>query len=142
MLRSLNRFFDVVFALIFVRTIEFLPLPQSGQLLTAPHGILSIIGSSPANITRIVFCLIVVVYYWSRKNALLSIVQTANGTFALLSLTGLAALCVFVYALAADPTYVGGWPTLLLMWLSVTLSMPGSFQARRRRLPNEWRAST
>lgn len=36
MLRSLNRFLDVVFALAFFRTIEFLPLPQSGQFTNVP----------------------------------------------------------------------------------------------------------
>ena len=121
-LQSLNRFLDVVFALLFFRTIEFLPLPQSGQLVTSPLGILSIVGSSPANITRVAFCLIIIIYYWSRKNTLLGVVQSANGTFALISVTSLAALCVFVYALAADPTYVGGWPTLLLQSASLLIA--------------------
>jgi hypothetical protein len=114
MLRTLNRFLDVLFALAFFRTIEFLPMPQSTQLTTLPYGILSVMGSSPANLTRVVFCLIIIVYYWSRKNTLLGVVQAANGAFALLSVASLAALFVFLYALAADPTYVGGWPTLLL----------------------------
>lgn len=119
LLRSLNRFLDVVFALIFFRAIEFLPMPQGAQLLTSPYGILSVIGGSTANVTRVVFCLIVVVYYWSRKNTLLGAVQSANGTFALFCILSLAALCVFVYALAADPTYVGGWPTLVLQSASL-----------------------
>ena len=113
-LRSLNRFLDVVFALAFFRTIDFLPMAQGTQLSTLPYGVLSLIASSPANITRVAFCLIVIVYYWSRKNTLLAVLQTANGVFALLSVASVAALFVFLYALAVDPTYVGGWPTLLL----------------------------
>src|SRR5579871_1594964 len=113
-LRSLDRLLDVLFALAFFRTIEFLPMAQGTQLSSLPYGILSVIGSSPANITRVAFCLIIIIYYWSRKNALLAVLQTANGVFALLSVASVAALFVFLYALAADPTYVGGWPTLLL----------------------------
>ncbi len=121
-LTSLNRFLDVSFALAFFRTIEFLPMARSSQLSSLPHGVLSVIGSSPANITRVAFCLIVIVYYWSRKNALLGVVQAANGTFALFSVTSLAALFVFLYALAVDPTYVGGWPTLLLQSASLLVA--------------------
>src|SRR5579883_73477 len=121
-LRSLNRLLDVSFALAFFRTIEFLPMAQSRQLATLPYGILSLIGSSPANLTRVVFCSIVVVYYWSRKNTLLAVVQTANVIFALLSVASLAALFVFIYALAVDPTYVGGWPTLLLQSASLLVA--------------------
>jgi hypothetical protein len=55
MLRSLNRFLDVLFALAFFRTIEFLPMAPGTQLSTLPYGILSLIGSSPANVTRVVF---------------------------------------------------------------------------------------
>jgi hypothetical protein len=113
-LRSLDRLLDVLFALAFFRTIEFLPMARSTQLSALPYGILSLIGSSPANITRVVFCLIIIVYYWSRKNTLLAVLQRANGIFSLLSLASVAALFVFLYALAVDPTYVGGWPTLLL----------------------------
>src|SRR5579863_8690911 len=91
-LRSLNRFLDVVFALAFFRTIDFLPMAQGTQLSTLPYGVLSLIASSPANITRVAFCLIVIVYYWSRKNTLLAVLQTANGIFALLSVSSLAAL--------------------------------------------------
>jgi hypothetical protein len=122
MLRTLNRFLDILFALAFFRTIEFLPMARSSQLSTLPYGILSVIGSSPANITRVVFSLIIIVYYWSRKNALLAVVQTANGTFAVLSVASLAALLVFLYALAVDPTYIGGWPTLLLQSASLLVA--------------------
>ena len=130
-LRSLNRFLDVLFALAFFRTIEFLPMAQSTQLSTLPYGILGVMGSSPANITRVVFCLIIILYYWLRKNTLLAVVKTANGVFALLSVTSLAALFVFLYALAVDPTYIGGWPTLLLQSGSLlAASLLGYFALR------------
>lgn len=87
-----------------------------GQL---PYGILSVIGASPENLTRVIFCLVVIGYYWARKNTLLAVIESANSVFALLSLASLAALFVFLYALAADPAYAGGWPTLLLQSTSL-----------------------
>lgn len=136
-LKSLSRFVDVVFALAFFRAIEFLPLPQNGELTTSAYGVFSVIASSPANLTRVVFCLIVIVYYWARKNALAGIIETANGTFALLSVSSLAALCVFFYAFAADPTYVGGWPTLLLQSASLLVASALSYAALRYAIYNE-----
>jgi hypothetical protein len=38
----------------------------------------------------------------------------SNGLFATLVNTSMAFLLLFLYALAADPTYIGGPPTLLL----------------------------
>jgi hypothetical protein len=146
MLRALNRFLDVLFALAFFRTIEFLPIPQSTDLTTLPYGILSVLGSSPANLTRVIFCLIIIVYYWSRKNTLLGVVQTANGVFALLSVAGIAAMFVFLYALTADPTYVGGWPTLLLQSASLFVASLLGYLALRYAIrvslvPNNLKAS-
>lgn len=116
LLRSLNRILDVVFALAFFRTIEFLPLPQNGALATSAYGIL---------------VLIVIVYYWTRKNTLFGVVETANGTFALLAVASLTALCVFFYAFAADPTYIGGWPTLLQQSASLLAASALSYAGLR-----------
>jgi hypothetical protein len=57
-LRSLGVFLDVVFALMFVRTVEFLPQFQDGQWVHLPHGILGLLASRPANLTRVVFGLL------------------------------------------------------------------------------------
>ncbi len=146
MLRTLNRFLDMLFALALFRTIEFLPRVESSQLSTLPYGILSVIANSPANLTRVVFCLIIIVYYWSRKNTRLAVVQTANGTFSLLSVASITALFVFLYALAVDPTYVGGWPTLLLQSGSLLVASLLGYSALRYAIgvglvPNTLKAS-
>ena len=74
-LRSLDRFLDVVFALTFFRIVEFLPSFQDGRWTQLPHGILSLLASQPANLTRVVFGLVIILYYWIRKNALLSVAR-------------------------------------------------------------------
>jgi hypothetical protein len=79
---------------------------------------LSLLGSSPANLTRVVFGLTVIVYFWFRKNALLKFVESSNGAFATLAIASVSFLLLFMYALAADPMYVGGPPTLLLQSIS------------------------
>ncbi len=120
-LRSLGLFLDVVFALMFVRIVEFLPHFQDGQWVHLPHGILGLLANQPANLTRVVFGLIITAYYWNRKNTFLSLLARSNGIFATLSIASLIFLCLFMYALMADPMYVGGPPTLLLQ--SVSLAM-------------------
>ena len=121
-LRSLNRFADVVFALLFFRAIEYLPSFQGGRWTQLPHGLLSLLASQPANLTRVIFGLLIVVYYWGRKNAFSVFMAKSNAMFAMLTMASLAFLCLFMWALYADPTYTGGPPTLLLQSLSIAIA--------------------
>jgi hypothetical protein len=128
-LRSLGIFLDVIFALMFFRIVEFLPSFQDGHWRQLPHGELSLLASQPANLTRVVFGLVIIIYYWTRKNALLSLLGKSNGVFATLSMASLSFLCLFMYALIADPMYVGGVPTLLLQSVSILSGSLMSFLA-------------
>ena len=130
-LRSLSLFLDVIFALMFFRIVEFLPSFQGGQWQHLPHGILSLLASQPANLVRVVFGLVITIYYWSRKNALLGLLAKSNGVIATLSIASLSFLCLFMYALIADPEYVGGVPTLLLQSVSLAIASFLSFLALR-----------
>ena len=118
-LRSLNTFLDVIFALMFFRTIEYLPSFQDKHWVQLPSGLLSLLAGEPANLTRVIFGVLIVVYYWSRKNALMSVVGRADGILASLAIASVFFLSLFIWALRADPTYVGGPPTLLLQSLSI-----------------------
>jgi len=130
-LRSLGVFLDVVFALMFFRIVEFLPSFQDGRWVHLPHGILSLLASQPANLTRVTFGLVITVYYWNRKNTLFSVLARSNSVLATLSIAGLSFLCLFMYALIADPMYVGGVPTLLLQSVSLVIaSLLGLFALR------------
>jgi hypothetical protein len=128
---SLGIFLDVVFALIFFRIIEFLPSFQDEHWVQLPHGILSLLASQPANLIRIVFGLAITVYYWTRKNALLSLLARSNGVFCTLSIASLSFVCLFMYALIADPEYVGGVPTILLQSVSLLIASLLGFLALR-----------
>ena len=117
-LESLSRFLDVVFALVFFRFVEFLPSYTGGRWVHLPHGLLSLLTSSAANLTRVVFGLIIIVYFWFRKNTLLGLVQVSNSFFATIVIASMAFVLLFMYAVAADPTCVGGPSTLLLQSVS------------------------
>lgn len=118
-LRSLNAFLDVVFALMFFRIVEYLPAFEDKHWLALPHGLLSLLANEPANLTRVGFGVIIVVYYWSRKNALMSLVARTNGVLSTLAVASVFFLCLFMWALVADPTYAGGPPTLFLQSASL-----------------------
>jgi hypothetical protein len=130
-LKSLGTFLDVVFALMFFRIVEFLPPFQDRNWVQLPHGIWSLLVSQPANLTRVVFGLLITIYYWLRMNALLSALARSNGGVTTLSIASLSFVCLFMYALVADPTYVGGVPTLLLQSASLAVaSLLGFFALR------------
>lgn len=117
-LKSLDRFLDVVFALAFFGCVAFLPSYADGRWVHFPHGLLSLLASSPANLARVVFGLIMIAYFWVRKNTLLSLIESSNGVLATLAMASMAFLLLFLWSLAADPTYVGGAPTLVLQSVS------------------------
>jgi hypothetical protein len=121
-LKSLSRFLDVLFALAFFRIVEYLPSFLSGHWVNLPHGLLSLLISSPANLVRVVFGLITISYFWFRKNQLLSLLERSNALFASLAVASMAFILLFMYALAADPMYIGGPPTLLLQSASFLIA--------------------
>lgn len=130
-LKSLNRFLDVLLALAFFRCVEFLPSYAGGHWVHLPHGLLSLLVGSPANITRIVFGLILIVYFWFRKNTLMSFVEASNALFCTLVVASMGFILLFMYTVVADPTYIGGPPTLLLQSISFLLaSLLGYIAAR------------
>jgi len=106
----------------FLRMVEFLPSFQDAKWTQLPHGLLSLLAGQPANLTRVVFGLLIVGYYWSRKNALIGVLADANGVLAMLAIGSFAFVCLFMWALAADPTYIGGPPTLLLQSVSLAIA--------------------
>jgi hypothetical protein len=78
-LSSLNTFLDVVFALAFFRVVEFLPVLHDQRLANLPKGLLSLLASQPTNLERVAFGIVVVIYYWNRKNYFLSVLQDRTG---------------------------------------------------------------
>ncbi|HTV07025.1 MAG TPA: hypothetical protein VME86_16775 [Acidobacteriaceae bacterium] len=83
------------------------------------------------NITRVVFGLVMIAYFWLRKSTLFSLVEASNGVFATLVVASMAFILLFLYVLAADPTCIGGPPTLLLQSVSfLAASLLGYFAAR------------
>jgi hypothetical protein len=130
-LRSLGVFLDVIFALMFFRIVEFLPPFQDGHWMQLRHGLLSLLASQPSNLTRVMFGLVITVYYWNRKNTFLSQLARSNALVATLSIASLSFVCLFMYALVADPMYVGGAPTLFLQSASLAIASFMGFFALR-----------
>jgi hypothetical protein len=58
-------------------------------------------------------------YCWCRTNTILSVVERSNAAFESIAIASMAFVFVFLYALEADPMYVGGPPTLLLQSASL-----------------------
>jgi hypothetical protein len=122
-LSSLNTFLDVVFALAFFRVVQFLPALHEQRLADLPKGLLSLLASQPANLERVAFGSLVVVYYWNRKNYFFSVLARSNGMLASLTIAAALFLFIFAYALIADPNMLGGPWTLFIE--SVSLAVCG-----------------
>jgi hypothetical protein len=123
--KNLSTFLNVLFALAFFRAVQFLPPFEGNHWLALPHGLLSLLASEPTNLTRVAFGLIIVGYCWCRTNTMMSAVERSNAVFESIAIAGVAFVFLFLYALEADPMYVGGPLTLLLQ--SGSLCIAGLF---------------
>jgi hypothetical protein len=120
--KNLSTFLNVLFALAFFRAVQFLPSFQDKRWLQLPHGILSLLASEPANLSRVAFGLIIVGYCWCRTNTMMSVVEGSNAIFETITIASIAFVFVFLYALEADPMYVGGPPSLFLQSSSLFIA--------------------
>jgi hypothetical protein len=120
--KNLSVFLNVLLALAFFRAVQYLPPFEDKNWATLPYGELSLLVSQPANLTRVAFGLIIVAYFWCRTNTMISVVEKSNAAFESLSIASMAFMFLFLYALVADPMYVGGPPTLLLQSLSLFIA--------------------
>lgn len=109
------------------------PFP-GGHWVRLPHGILSLLASQPTELKRVAFSLICTVDYWTRKNTLLGVPRRSSVVVATLSKARLSFLCLFMYALIADPTYMSVVTTLLLQSVRL-VSLLGSLTLRKQFTP-------
>ena len=122
-LSSLNTFLDVVFALAFFRVVQFLPALHEQRLTDFPKGFLSLLAGQATDLERVAFGVVVVVYYWNRKNYFFSVLARSNGMLASLTIAAALFLFIFAYVLIADPNMLGGPGTLFIE--SVSLAVCG-----------------
>jgi uncharacterized membrane protein len=108
LVRRLEVFVDVVFALIFFHILLYLPPTTDMRWVGKPYGVLQVLIDNPIEFVRIFIGLGLTLIYWQQSATFLKYVERTDGVHASLQLLQLIFVCLFMYFAISDPRLVGG----------------------------------
>jgi uncharacterized membrane protein len=140
-LRRLEVFLDVVYALLFVQMLLYLPQAEDMAWVSKRWGLLQPLIDRPVDLLRILLGLGLILVYWNLSNKLLGPLARTNALHAVLSLLQLVFVCFFIYFAISDPKLAGGASSPALQSVCLALAgfvgVGGWVYARRRGLVDE-----
>jgi hypothetical protein len=131
-------FLDVVYALLFVEMLRYLPAAENLAWVGQAWGLLGVMVSDPNVLLRIVIGLGLTLIYWMLSNRLLGPLDRTDTPHTLFCLLQMVGVSLFLYFAIQDPGLVGGPSSPALQSVSMTsaglLGLMGWNHARRRSL--------
>lgn len=121
-LRRLEVFLDVVYALLFVEMLQYLPMAEDMSWVGSPLGLLQVLVDNPDELLRIFIGLGLTLIYWNHNNRLLGPLVRTDGRHALLALLQMVFVCLFLYFAISDPRLAGGPSSPALQALSLAIA--------------------
>jgi len=107
-LRRLEVFLDVVYALLFIRMIAYLPPAEDLSWIDSPIGLLQVFADHPGELIRIIIGIGLTVIYWNLNNRMLAPLSRTDSRHAVFALVQMFFVCLFVYFAISDPALKGG----------------------------------
>ncbi len=137
-LRRLGVFLDVVYALLFVQMLQYLPQAEDMSWSNRSLGLLQVLIDNRTELLRIVIGCGLTLIYWNLSNRLLGSLVRTDGKHALLVLLQMVFVCLFLYFATMDPALVGGPSSPALQSASLAIAgfmgLWGWSYARKHRL--------
>lgn len=121
-LRRLEVFLDVVYALLFIRMIAYLPPAENLSWVDSPIGLLQVFADRPGELARVVIGVGLTVIYWNLNNRLLAPLSRTDSRHAVFALVQMFFVCLFVYFAISDPALKGGPSSPALQALSLAIA--------------------
>jgi uncharacterized membrane protein len=140
-LARLKVFLDVVYAVLFVKVLDYLPQFEDMAWKDKPLGLLQLLMENATELLRIFIGLGLTLIYWNLNNRLLGPLVRTNGRHALLALLQMVFVCLFLYFALADPDLSGGPSSPALQAASLAIAgfigLGGWAYARKHQLVDE-----
>jgi uncharacterized membrane protein len=108
LVRRLEVFVDVVFALIFFHILLYLPPTTDMKWVGKPYGVLQVLIDNPIEFVRIFIGLGLTLIYWLQSTTFLKYLNRTDGVHASLQLIQLILVSLFMYFAISDPRLAGG----------------------------------
>ena len=102
-LRRLETFIDIVYAVLFVRFIMYLPETEDMAWTDLPFGILSLLLDNSLELMRLFIAVSLTLISWNLTHKLLGPLERSNAVHTLLALLQLFFVCLFLFFASADP---------------------------------------
>ncbi len=121
-LRRLEVFLDVIYALLALHMLSYLPPVRDMSWAGKPLGLLGALASSRRELWRAIMGMGVTVIAWYVSAARLARLRLTDGVHTTITLVQTGLLCFFVYFAICDPTLTGGPSSRALQCGSVALA--------------------
>jgi len=108
LLRRLETFLDVAYALLFIQILDMLPRTEELDPTSDAFGILRVFLDRPTDTLRVVIGLGLVIMYWGLSHHFTGALVRSDSKHATLVLLQLLSVCFFIYFAIADPNLEGG----------------------------------
>jgi len=108
LLRRLETFLDVAYALLFIQILDLLPRTEELDPTSDSFGILRVFMDRPTDMLRVVIGLGLVIIYWGLSHHFTGALVRSDSKHATLVLMQLLSVCFFIYFAIADPNLEGG----------------------------------
>jgi uncharacterized membrane protein len=102
-LRRLETFLDVVYAVLFVHFIMYLPETEDMAWMNLPFGLLSLLQEHLLDLMRLLIAVGLTLLSWNLTHKLLGPLDRTNVVHTLLALLQLIFVCLFLFFAVADP---------------------------------------
>jgi len=105
-LQRLQTFLDVVYAVLFVKFMNYLPQTDNMAWTDLPFGLLSLLVENSVGSLRLVISVGLTLISWNLTHKLLGPLERTDARHALLALLQLIFVCLFLFFAIADPVLV------------------------------------
>lgn len=102
-LRRLETFLDVVYAVLFVHFIMYIPETEDMAWIDLPFGLLSLLIDNAFDLLRLFIAVGLTLISWNNTHKLLGPLERTNGVHTLLALLQLIFVSLFLFFAIADP---------------------------------------
>ncbi len=136
LLRRLETFLDVSYALLFMEMLRQLPRTEEFDPTGDAFGILRIFIDRPTDMLRVIIGVGLVIMYWGLSHHFTGPLVRSDSKHATLVLMQLLSVCFFIYFAIADPNLEGGFSSPALQALALVIAGAfgiGGYQYARRK---------
>lgn len=121
-LGRLKTLLDILYAVLIIKVLDFLPMAETMEWADKPYGLLNYFIEDPVILLRILIGVALTIISWNQTNNLFKSLERTDGVHALYSILQIIFVYLFIYFALADPNLEGGPSSPALQCICLAIS--------------------